>query len=351
MSGRSILLLTLVALTGCSKSIQVVKAPYDSTAIPPKPDYARAAHWASLPEKRDAADSVPLLSGHQNGQSNAAADVFFVYPTIYTGKPSRKYPWNADVNDAILNKDIQSSTILNQASIFNGVCRVYAPYYRQAHLYAFYTANERDRAGALNLAYEDVKSAFRYYLEHYNEGRPIVIASHSQGSYHAMRLIQEFVDGKDLQKQLVMAYLVGRAIPRDAFKEIKPSETPDQLGAWASWNTFARDYYPKSYDQYYTKALSVNPLLWNTSTEFASKEMNHGGVGLKFTLYPQLADAQNHDNMLWINKPYVKGRQLLRTKIWHRADMNLFYNNIRENVALRVSRFLKERDSKLQSKN
>ena len=195
----------------------------------------------------------------------------------------------------------------------------------------------------MELAYQDVKAAFQYYLEHYNQGRPLVMASHSQGSYHAMRLIQEFFDGKELQKQLVMAYLVGRAIARDAFREIKPSESPDQLGAWASWNTFARDFYPTSYDQYYPKALSVNPLLWNSSTEFAAKEMNHGGVGLKYTMYPQLADAQNHDNMLWINKPYVKGRSLLRTKVWHRADMNLFYNNIRENVALRVARFLSER--------
>ena len=343
MIGRIFLLFALVVLTRCSKSVQVVSSPYEPTTIPSKPDYTKVEHWASLPGKRDAADSVPLLSNHRDEQKNATADVFFVYPTIYTGKPSKKYPWNADVNDAILNKDIQTSTILNQASIFNGTCRVYAPYYRQAHLYAFYTANEKDGKAALNLAYEDVKSAFSYYLEHYNQGRPIVIASHSQGSYHAMRLIQEFFDGKELQKQLVMAYLVGRAIPRDAFREIKPSESPDQLGAWASWNTFARDFYPKSYDQYYPKALSVNPLLWNSSTEFAAKEMNNGGVGLKYTMYPQLADAQNHDNMLWINKPYVKGRSLLRTKVWHRADMNLFYNNIRENVALRVARFLSER--------
>lgn len=325
---------------GCSPKIQPVKVHFDFAAVPPAPDYSRTESWAALPDKRDAADSIPLNSDLRDLQSSSRADVFFVYPTIYTGKPSDKYPWNADVNNQSLNNDIQTSTILNQASIFNGSCRVYAPFYRQAHLYAFYTTDPNDGSYALEIAYQDVKSAFQYYLEHHNKGRPLVIASHSQGSYHAMRLIKEFVDGRPLQKQLVVAYLVGRAIDRDTFESIRPTERPDETGVWASWNTFARGFKPKSYDQYYRKALSVNPLLWNTREDFASKDLNSGGVGLKFTMVPQLSDAQNHQNMLWINKPYIKGRALLRTKVWHRADMNLFYNNIRENVLLRVEKYL-----------
>lgn len=290
----------------------------------------------------DAADSIPLNSNLANGQETAKADVFFVYPTIYTGKPKEKFPWNADVNDRELNREIQLSTILNQASIFNGSCRVYAPYYRQAHLYAFYSDDAAAAKSALDLAYADVKAAFEYYLEFYNHGRPVVIASHSQGSYHTMRLLQDYFDGKPLQSKLVAAYLVGRAIPRTAFAHIPPAESPEETGVWASWNTFARGYTPKTWDTYYKQALSVNPLLWTTSDSFAPKEKNSGGVGLKFTMAPQLSDAQNHNNMLWINKPYVKGRALLRTRVWHRADMNLFYNNIRENVALRIETYLNQ---------
>lgn len=272
--------------------------------------------------------------------------MFFVYPTIYTGKPNESHPWNADVRDLKLNEEIQRSTILNQASIFNGSCRIYAPYYRQAHLQAFYTTQTDDGKRALELAYQDVRAAFEYYLTHYNQGRPIVIASHSQGSYHTMRLLQDYIDGQPLQRQLVVAYLVGRAIPRDAFKSISPAESPETPGVWASWNTFARGYTPDTWSAYYTNALSVNPLLWNTGTDFAPKERNAGGVGLKFTMVPQLADAQNHQNMLWINKPFVKGRALLRTKVWHRADMNLFYSNIRENVALRIRTYRQVQSSR-----
>jgi hypothetical protein len=337
--GRLLFVVAVIA-SGCSARIQKIHSSFEAHTPPQAPDYSRLTSWASLPSVRDAADSIPRHSGLVDGQASAVADVFFVYPTIYTGKPNEQSPWNADVGDMALRRGIQSSTILNQASIFNGSCRVYAPYYRQAHLYAFYTGNAEDGRQALDLAYQDVKAAFEYYLRYYNEGRPIVIASHSQGSYHALRLMQEYVDGKPLQSRLVAAYLVGRAIPRDAFMHIPYSESPEMPGVWASWNTFARGFTPETWDRNYKEALSVNPLLWNTSADFAPQEKNTGGVGPKFTMLPHLADAQNHNNMLWINRPYVKGRFLLRTKVWHRADMNLYYNNIRENVALRIASYV-----------
>lgn len=336
------LFLTLFLLASCSKGVYVVQGPYRDSPIPPAPDYSKTMYWAALPDQVDAADSVPLKSNLKNLQSVATADVFFVHPTIFVEAPDNAYRWNADVNDENMNRRTQESTILNQATIFNGSCRVYAPYYRQAHLYSFYTPNQDDGAQALELAYHDVKAAFEYYLLHYNQGRPIVIASHSQGSYHTERLLKDYFDGKELQKKLVAAYLVGRAIRPDAFSFIKPTEKPEETGVWASWNTFARNHYPKDYDKYFKNSQSTNPLLWNSSDAFAPKELNHGGVALHFTFAPRLADAQNHRGILWINKPYYKGRAFIRTKRWHRADMNLFYVNIRENVALRVETFLKQ---------
>ena len=324
----------------CSEKVYNVKDDFNISSIPPIPDYTKKEHWASLPDKSDAADSIPQKTTLVDRQMNAKADVFFVYPTIFTGKPTNSYHWNADVNDEKLSKKIQLGTILNQASVFNGSCRIFAPYYRQAHLYAFYTDDKAAGAKALELAYQDVKAAFEYYLTHFNKGRPIVIASHSQGSYHAERLLKDFFDGRELRKRFVVAYLIGRAIKPDAFTTIHPSEKPDETGVWASWNTFARNYYPQNYELYFKESLSTNPLLWNSSEVFAPKELNEGGVGPHFTFAPQLADAQNQKGILWINKPYIKGRIFLRTKRWHYADINLFYMNLRENVELRVEKFL-----------
>lgn len=85
--------------------------------------------------------------------------------------------------------------------------------------------------------------------------------------------------------------------------------------------------------------MSTNPLLWNSTETHAPHAANRGGVGLKFTFVPRMSDAQNHRGVLWIGKPNVAGAWLLRTKVWHRADYNLFWGNIRENVALQVQNF------------
>lgn len=329
-----------IFVLSCTPRVHHISSTFEKQTSPAPPDYSLRSHWAALPDKQDAADSIPLKSGLQDEQASAAADVFFVYPTIYTGTPREKHPWNADVYDSVLNRQIQLTTILNQATVFNGSCRVFAPYYRQAHLDAFFTSSTSDGQAALELAYEDVKAAFLFYLSQYNQGRPLVIASHSQGSYHAMRLIKDFVDGKELQQRLVVAYLVGRAIPKDAFSQVLPGGKPDEPGVWISWNTFGRGYVPKSYDRNYSNALSVNPLVWSMDEEYADRTLNRGGVDRKFTVVPQATDAQNHRNMLWINRPYVSGRWLLPNRVWHRADINLFYLNIRENVAVRLRTFL-----------
>ncbi len=344
------LLISIIILSSCADKIYVVKVNFKDSLVPTAPDYSNVEHWASLPDKADAADSVPIRSGLHNLQSNAAADVFFIYPTTFTHAATNPYQWNADVNDVALNKITQLGTILNQASIFNGSCRVYAPYYRQAHLYSFYSTNKEDGAQALEIAYADIKSAFEFYLKHFNQGRPIVIASHSQGSYHAERILKDYFDGKDLQKKLVVAYLVGRAIATDAFADIHPTEKSDDISVWASWNTFARNFIPHNYESIFKRSLSTNPLLWNSSEAYAPKELNHGGVGLHFTFVPHAVDAQNYQHILWINKPYVKGRVFLRTKNWHRADMNLFYMNIRENVALRIEKYQLKQKTETNSK-
>ncbi len=343
---RYLLLFCLALLfASCSSGIHTLSTDYSKSSIPPPPNYSLSEHWAALPQKADAADSTPRKSNLQNQQATAAVDVFFIYPTIFTKKPKNQFIWNADVNDEVLNRDIQLSTILNQASVFNGSAKIYAPYYRQAHLYSFYTANKADAKNALDLAYEDVKAAFEYYLKNYNQGRPIIIASHSQGSLHGVRLMQEYFDGKELQKQLVAAYLIGRAIKPDVFQHIQPATSADQTGGWVTWNTVGRNYIPFNYETYYKGSVCINPLLWNSSDSYSSNDLNKGGVAFKFTFTPKLVDAQIQQNMLWVNRPHIKGSWLVKNKSWHRADYNFFYMNIRENVALRVEKFLESKSS------
>ena len=340
--------LIILLSNGCSKRPVVLQSAYRLDNVPPAPNYDNENYWAALPAKRDAADSIPRKSNAKDEQASAMADLFFVHPTIYTYQPAAgSNEWNGDVNDATLNQRVDYSTILNQATAFNGSCRIYAPRYRQAHYYSFVTKNPTDRQQALDLAYNDVKAAFEYYLQNYNQGRPIVIASHSQGTYHAKRLLKEFFDGKPLQQKLVVAYLVGdiTGVPAqpDEFKNIKPAQQPNEAGGFVSWHTYGRDFLPDKYAvNRFQTSVCVNPLTWRLDEEYASKELNKGGVGLKFMFSPQMADAQVHQGVLWIHKPYVTGRALVKNKSWHVADINLFWQNIRENVALRLQNYLQQ---------
>ena len=319
-----------------------VAVSFEESAIPPAPNYEDANLWAALPNKKDMADSLPKNANLKDNQLLAKADVFFIHPTIFTYQPKNQYQWNGDVYDAELNQKVDGSTILNQATAFNGTCRVFAPRYRQAHYSAFTDPNFENRRKALNLAYADVKAAFEYYLAHYNEGRPIVIASHSQGTHHARRLLKEFFDGKPLQKQLVEAYLIGLPVQPHEFEHIQASTSAEKTGGFVSWNTFLKDFTPDYYQDGYATAISTNPLSWTLDESYVSEKMNKGGIGQHFKIIERVVDAQNHQGILWINKPYIFGRALLNIKIWHRADYNLFWLNIRENVALRVEKFLEE---------
>ncbi|MBC8112442.1 MAG: DUF3089 domain-containing protein, partial [Verrucomicrobia bacterium] len=321
-----------------------ISQKFEQSYTPPPPDYTNPNYWAALPSKRDEADSLPKNKIQlADNQANAQADVFFLHPTIFIEKSAGKNVWNADVNDAEMNKNVDYSTILNQASVFNGSCKIYAPRYRQAHLQAFYTSDTATARKAFEVAYADIKASFEYYLENYNQNRPIVIAAHSQGTVHAKRLLKEFFDGKPLQKQLVAAYLVGIVTPPNFFENIPPGISAGQTGCFVNWRTYKKDYIPEDHYQLaYNKNLSVNPLTWDTTAVYADRKLNKGGVGLGFKLTKTaVVDAQNHEGLLWIGKIDIPGSSFIKNKNWHRADYNLFWMNIRENVALRIENYLK----------
>jgi hypothetical protein len=319
-------------------------APQDSAALALRaaaPDYSNLAYWIAHPKVADLADVVPGRKKFKDEQTLAEADVFFVYPTIYTGAQHPDHPWFSDVNDQAFNQKIAESTIKYQASVFNGAGRIYAPLYRQAHIGVFY-ADTVFMQTALDMAYEDVKAAFVYYLAHWHNDRPLIIASHSQGTVHAARLIKEFVEGTPLQEKLVAAYIIGMPVKRTYFSNIPICDSPDDVGCWMTWNTFLSGYTPPR-QAAFDKAASVNPLSWTTDTLVADRKMNNGGILKNFKrIHPGLCDAQNHEGKLWIHKPRFFGNFLLRWKRFHVVDYNLFYVNIRENAQLRVSTYLRE---------
>lgn len=331
----------VLLLAGIASCVSVPKGHF-GTGLPDPPDYSQSRYWAALPERKDNTDKVPIAEWKDN-QATATVDVFFLHPTTYTGKPGEKQ-WNADLNNAAVNQRTDDMSMKYQASVFNGVGKIYAPRYRQAHLNCFFTKFVQDAEKALDLAYADVKASFEYYLEHYNQGRPFIIAAHSQGTYHAKRLLAEFVDGQPLEKQLVVAYLAGLTVPADIFKTIGPCQRPEDTGCFCSWRTFKEGYIPPKLHFPDTNFVVTNPVTWDVTRPDAAASLNLGGVLRDFNkVYPQLVQTRIYKDLLWVSKPRFPGSFLLTTKNYHIADYNFFYADIRKNAEDRVSAFFGKR--------
>ena len=323
--------------TACTPSYQKYLVNYRFTSSG-QPDYSSLVYWAAHPNKKDPSDSIPAPLANKYFL-DSTVDVFFIHPTTFTDRKDER--WNADINDATLNAKTDYSTILYQASAFNEAL-VYAPRYRQANIKAYFTNDTVDAQKALNLAYEDVRSAFQYYLDHFNHGHPIIIAAHSQGSSHAIRLLREFFDGKPLQQRLVVAYVAGMNIPLNAFTQLEPCRDSMQTGCFCGWRTFKNGYEPNLIVKY-QESYVTNPLNWQTNDAYAGYDLNKGAVLIKFNkLYPRVTDAQIHNNILWVNRPKFPGGFLYRLNNYHVADINLFYINIRRNVRTRIEAFRKK---------
>ena len=334
-----ILFAIISVLLGCNT------IPKGNFEVPGKdtPDYSDLYYWASSPFKEDPADRTPGQD-LKNNQSEAKADVFFIHPTTYTNQRGNN-KWNGDIHDEALNIKTDQGTILFQASVYNGAARIFAPRYRQAHLHSFYTKDpdqKKEGNKALDFAYKDVKSAFQYYLNHHNNGRPIIIGAHSQGTTHAGRLIKDFFEEKDLMDQLVVAYLVGMPVKEDYFDKLKPCESEKELQCFCSWRSYQRNYLP-NYHQPNSNIVVTNPLSWKTDDQYIAKELNQGTLLRDFDegLLPGISDAQVYEDFLWVTKPKFKGSIFVQFKNYHIADYNLFYANIRENVINRVDEFVR----------
>jgi Protein of unknown function (DUF3089) len=336
---NSVPFLTLITLYfSCAPAYKRFVPLYEAQPLREIPDYSNLDYWAAHPYKHDPSDSIPAPI-RESTMSDSSVDVFFLHPTTFTSFSDTA--WNAELNNAKLNAKTDYTTILYQASAFNE-CRVFAPRYRQANLRAYYTKDTVSSREAFELAYEDIRSAFEYYLAHFNQGRPIVIASHSQGSTHARRLLKEFFEDKPLQSKLVAAYIVGMVVPKNYFQTLKPCNDSLQTGCFVGWRTFRKGYEPEFIKKEKGNSFVTNPLTWQMKEVYAPRSINEGAVLLKFNeVTKAAADAQIHDGVIWIHKPHFPGGFFYRAKNYHVADINLYWMNVRMNLRRRIAMYWK----------
>lgn len=335
-----VMIVSGVILTSCSDKYLVHTSQYDFKSESGSPDYNDINYWAAHPWKKDPSDSLPGALLKENRDS--LADVFFLHPTTYT-KRAEDGKMNAAIDDNYINAKTDYSTILYQASVFNQHARVFAPRYRQANISTFFNKNKEEADSVFDIAYTDIKNAFEHYLANWNNNRPIIIASHSQGSRLALRLLKEYFEEKPLQHQLVAAYTVGWSVPKDFFTSLKMCEDPLQTGCICSWRTVRQNYIPLYLKNENGNSFVTNPLTWKTNDDYVSRKENKGSVLLNFSkVYKHSAGAGIQNGLLWIKKPKFPWSFLYARRNYHIADINLYYMNIRENVEQRVNAFNKK---------
>src|SRR5690242_12124977 len=177
------------------------KGHFDAAGAGGKPDYTQASSWVARPGTAN--DPALWLPEGVAQSTTGNAAVFFIHPTTYLYDDR----WNAPL---VAGGDTSFRTKLfvkSEASAFNEAGEVWAPHYRQAAFGAFLLDSE-DAQRSLDLAYGDVEAAFAEFLKEAGK-KPIILAGHSQGALHLMRLLREKVAGRPIAKRLVAAYVVG----------------------------------------------------------------------------------------------------------------------------------------------
>ncbi len=313
--------LVMLSLVGCGEKAN----QNEMTQV----DYAQKSNWLALPEDANTHD----------------VDVFFVYPTVYQGDGLQ------DITDP---EQVEASQvpIRTQASVFADSANIYAPMYRQVGKDGFNNTENLD--SFLKVAEEDVEDAFLYYLENYNNGKPFIIAGHSQGSSTLISLLTKIWGTTGAEDRMIATYIIGFSVTEsdiEANPKIRMCENPMDTGCFISYNSL-KDGLQSESVQILEGAIVTNPLSWESSQEdgaFVPASENKGAVffsadGYAPTVYKNFTSAQIKDHGLVCEPadPSVLSSYPIEG-IYHPDDYSLFYQNIKENIATRIDVYLNKK--------
>jgi len=325
-----------------------------AAAEPAAPDYARAESWAARPGAEGDAAAVP--AGAMPAARRPRVDIFYIHPSTF-----KSDDWNAGLAEERRAGGPNAALMARQAGAFNGCCRVFAPWYRQASLRAFAERRSRGEA-AYDLAYRDVLRAFDHYMAQDNRGRPFLLVGHSQGAAHLLRLLRERIDARPAARQMVAAYVIGVGVSEGdfgtSFRTLRPCRTPLQTGCVIGWASFVEGsdtaLYVARNELKFTNThaagdktlLCVNPLTFDAAHPAAAAAANPGtlpgGPGLAPPLVARAIGARCAGGVLRVTPPAaaLDLEPIPGGGNMHYHDIALFYAAIRANAVARSAAFL-----------
>ena len=290
-------------------------------------DYDDAANWAYFELGED-----------------TGVDVFLICPTVDT-KSERN---SLDLNDKLKGNFLYALDL--EKGIYAEAGRLFSPYYRQMSMNA-YRLSEAERAQAQELAYRDVSASFRWYLDHQNGGRGVILAGFSQGAQMCLELLKEYYGGDgaeaaSLRDGLIAVYAIGWSVTEDmvqAYPQIVPAKGETDTGVVVSFDCEDGTLSDTLVIPAGTKALSINPLNWRTDSVKADKSLNRGAVmSTGAEPIPGLCGAYlgTRGELIVTDvtaEDYPAVIDIFPDGSFHIYDYLFFFENLRENVTARTT--------------
>lgn len=278
-----------------------------------KTDYSVPANWYDSKKPVD----------------ESLVDVFYVLPTCVhdrTSEAQTVVSRFADVDDPGQRQKMDPSFDLAQR-IFADSANFFAPYYQQVSLEVWFDGKDT-LAKYSPYAMDDVKSAFKYYMKHLNNGRRFVLAGFSQGAMGVVELLKT-LDRKQYSR-MVAAYVVGYKVTQEDLlnPHIVPAKGADDTGVTIVYNSV-------SMDEAASDALSggnvvcINPFSWSDSKEPAKRD------SLTATISPSgeylvLDGVSPNDYYLEVMARLLPWGNL------HLGELTIYEDVLRDNVKLRM---------------
>ena len=363
---------TIVVGPGIYARITAPAHALGSRALPAAPDYTQRSNWSAWPGPGSPAERLPDGMTPTPPDSRLAS-AFFLHPTTFSGTEH----WVQPMDHEETRRGTDRGTVSIQASVFNDCCRVYAPRYRQSIVSEYH--GEGIVSQIQNIGYRDTRAAFYHFLAEIGPEEPIIMASHSQGTFHLVRLIEEEIDGTPLMKRLVAAYAIGNSLPQalvdELYKDIEVCSTPAQTGCFITWDAHEADKRPSHWSNQEEQdiwngidysgfdpgpRICVNPVTWRTDGTRSDKGDHLGALTLEAgysdldtslgELVSNTVSAYCGDEStrkwLFVNgdrdeKLKLQGFWSLFMRNLHGLDYSLFWGNIRENATTRAQAFSK----------
>jgi hypothetical protein len=204
----------------------------------------------------------------------------------------------------------------------------------------------------------DVAAAFKYYIRHYNNGRPFILAGHSQGSAVLKYLLSDYMKTHpDQYRNMIAAYVVGQSITSQYLADnphLKFAAGGTDTGVIVSWNTEA-PVIAGTNPVTQPGGIAINPITWTTKEVVATAAQNLGSIQLNpatgTPILDEYGEIMRVTGLADACVDKVRGVVICSTVnpadynvgfplgVYHTFDYPFYFFNVRQNAADRIQHY------------